>query len=106
MDAYPVYSMATPTINGAKEVLAYLGANGTEDRTHTKKVIITDLREEVVVYIHGTPYVLRELDQPVDTLKHVGISGLMVSTLLAYGKKAAFSLANSFACLRRWNTWN
>ncbi|ONK62990.1 uncharacterized protein A4U43_C07F10250 [Asparagus officinalis] len=78
VDAYPVYSMATPTINGAKEVLAYLGANGTKDRTHTKKVIITDLREEVVVYIHGTPYVLRELDQPVDTLKHVGISGLMV----------------------------
>jgi len=74
--------MATPTISGAKEVLAYLGAKVTEDRSATKKVVITDLREEVVVYIHGTPYVLRELDQPVDTLKHVGISGPMVSGLL------------------------
>lgn len=74
--------MAAPTISGAKEVLAYLGAKGTEGTNVTKKVIITDLREEVVVYIRGTPYVLREIDQPVDTLKHVGISGPMVSGLL------------------------
>ncbi len=75
-----MYSMATPTVDGAKEVLSYLGSKDT-GRSIPQKVVVTDLREEVVVYIKGTPFVLRELDQPVDTLKHVGISGPMVSFL-------------------------
>lgn len=79
VDAYPVYSMATPTIDGAREVLSYLGAQDPSSTDHTQKVIIVDLREEAVVYINGSPFVLRELDRPVDTLKHVGISGPMVS---------------------------
>ncbi|TVU46304.1 hypothetical protein EJB05_05830 [Eragrostis curvula] len=78
VDGYPVYSMATPTIDGASDVLSYLGSKDTSGRSSAQKVILTDLREEVVVYIKGTPFVLRELDQPVDTLKHVGISGPMV----------------------------
>jgi hypothetical protein len=73
-----VYSMATPTIDGASDVLSYLGSKDTSGRSIAQKVVVTDLREEVVVYIKGTPFVLRELDQPVDTLKHVGISGPMV----------------------------
>lgn len=81
MDGYPVYSMATATVDGAREILAYLGAKRTTSEEVTQKVIITDLREEAVVYISGTPYVLRELDQPVDALKHVGITGPMVSEL-------------------------
>lgn len=72
--------MATPTVDGAREVLSYLGCKDTTGRDIIQKVVITDLREEVVVYIKGTPFVLRELDQPVDTLKHVGISGPMVSS--------------------------
>ncbi|KAM0939392.1 putative protein-tyrosine phosphatase [Dioscorea sansibarensis] len=78
VDGYPVYSMATATVDGAREILAYLGAKRTTSEEVTQKVIITDLREEAVVYISGTPYVLRELDQPVDALKHVGITGPMV----------------------------
>lgn len=80
MDGYPVYSMATPTVDGAKEVLSYFGSKDT-GRSIAQNVVVTDLREEVVVYIKGTPFVLRELDQPVDTLKHVGISGPMVRFL-------------------------
>ncbi|CAO2826691.1 unnamed protein product [Amaranthus hypochondriacus] len=76
VDGYPVYSMATPTITGAKEMLSFLASSGIVDGG--KKVIITDLREEAVVYIHGTPFVLRELNKAVDTLKHVGITGPMV----------------------------
>ena len=72
-----MYSMATPTIAGAKEMLAYLGATPT-GRESAQTVIVTDLREEAVVYINGTPFVLRELNKPVDTLKHVGITGSMV----------------------------
>ncbi|GJN24153.1 hypothetical protein PR202_gb11875 [Eleusine coracana subsp. coracana] len=51
---------------------------------HVFKVIVTDLREEVVVYIKGTPFVLRELDQPVDTLKHVeGIEARLKEDILS-----------------------
>ena len=63
-----MYSMATPTVDGAREVLSYLGCKDATGRDIIQKVVITDLREEVVVYIKGTPFVLRELDQPVDTL--------------------------------------
>lgn len=76
VDGYPVYSMATPTITGAKEMLAFLVAKESIADGH--RVVITDLREEAVVYINGTPFVLRELNKPVDTLKHVGITGPVV----------------------------
>nr|XP_027099730.1 paladin-like isoform X1 [Coffea arabica] len=78
VDGYPVYSMATPTIAGAKGMLAYLGAKPDPTGSTPQKVNVTDLREEAVVYINGTPFVLRELNNPVDTLKHVGITGSVV----------------------------
>lgn len=87
VDAYPVYSMATPTIDGAREVLSYLGAKDAANMNITHKVVVTDLREEAVVYIKGTPFVLRELDQPVDTLKHVGITGPLVEHMEARMKE-------------------
>lgn len=71
--------MATPTIAGAKEMLTYLGANQMSKERFAKRVILTDLREEAVVYINGTPFVLRELNKPVESLKHVGITGSLVS---------------------------
>ncbi|EEF47124.1 conserved hypothetical protein [Ricinus communis] len=83
VDGYPVYSMATPTIAGAKEMLAYLGAKPNGEGSLAQKVILTDLREEAVVYINGTPFVLRELHKPVDTLKHVGITGPLVEHMEA-----------------------
>ncbi|KAK7392157.1 hypothetical protein VNO78_20587 [Psophocarpus tetragonolobus] len=83
VDEYPVYSMATPTISGAKEMLSYLGAKPKANVSSTQKVILTDLREEAVVYIKGTPFVLRELNNPVDTLKHVGITGPAVEHMEA-----------------------
>ncbi|XP_071715447.1 uncharacterized protein [Rutidosis leptorrhynchoides] len=92
VDGYPVYSMATPTIAGAKEMLAYLGAkpkSNPENGHH--KVIVTDLREEAVVYINGTPFVLRELNKPVDTLKHVGITGSVVEHMEARLKEDIIS---------------
>jgi hypothetical protein len=68
--------MATPTIEGAKAVLGHLFAEpGLGEQ---RKAVVTDLREEVVVYVHGNPFVLREVDQPVSTLKHVGVKGPVV----------------------------
>ncbi|XP_042416053.1 paladin-like [Zingiber officinale] len=91
VDAYPVYSMATPTVDGAREVLSYLGAKDLSATTRSQKVIIIDLREEAVVYINGSPFVLRELDRPVDTLKHVGISGSLVEHMEARMKEDIFT---------------
>lgn len=73
-----MYSMATPTVAGAKERLAYLGAKAKVEGSVAQKMILIDLREEAVVYINGTPFVLRDLNKPVDTLKHVGITGPVV----------------------------
>uniref|UniRef100_A0ACD5WWN1 Uncharacterized protein n=1 Tax=Avena sativa TaxID=4498 RepID=A0ACD5WWN1_AVESA len=91
VDGYPVYSMATPTVDGAREVLSYLSSKDTNGISIAQKVVVTDIREEVVVYIKGTPFVLRELDQPVDTLKHVGISGPMVENIEARLKEDILS---------------
>ena len=38
-------------------------------RTH---VVITDLREELVVYVNGKPYLRRELEMPSAALHHAG----------------------------------
>ncbi|GKU98379.1 hypothetical protein SLEP1_g11390 [Rubroshorea leprosula] len=81
VEGYPVYSMATPTISGAKEMLSYLDAKPKAGGSVGQKVVVTDIREEAVVYINGTPFVLRELNKPVDTLKHVGITGPVVEHL-------------------------
>ncbi|XP_059625500.1 uncharacterized protein LOC132268723 isoform X2 [Cornus florida] len=91
VDGYPVYSMATPTITGAKEMLVYLGAKPTAEGSFEQKVVLTDLREEAVVYINGTPFVLRELNKPVDTLKHVGITGPVVEHMEARLKEDIIS---------------
>ncbi|KAI4349837.1 hypothetical protein L6164_010386 [Bauhinia variegata] len=91
VDEYPVYSMATPTISGAKEMLAYLGAKPKAEASDAQKVILTDLREEAVVYINDTPFVLRELNKPVDTLKHVGITGPAVEHMEARLKEDILS---------------
>ncbi|XP_010544899.1 PREDICTED: paladin-like [Tarenaya hassleriana] len=92
VDRYPVYSMATPTSSGAKKMLAYLGAKPKEEGGDvTKRIVVTDLREEAVVYINGTPFVLRELNKPVDTLKHVGITGPVVESMEARLKEDILS---------------
>ncbi|KAH6768947.1 metal ion-binding protein [Perilla frutescens var. frutescens] len=90
VDGYPVYSMATPTIAGAEEMLAYLGAKPTAAGS-SQKVVLTDLREEAVVYINNTPFVLRELNKPVDTLKHIGITGPVVEHMEARLKEDIIS---------------
>ncbi|WJX79948.1 hypothetical protein P8452_63011 [Trifolium repens] len=82
VDEYHVCCMATPTISGAKEMLNYLDAKSKPGFT-ARKVILTDVREEAVVYINCVPFVLRELNKPVDTLKHVGITGPVVEHMEA-----------------------
>ncbi|KAJ7557303.1 hypothetical protein O6H91_05G121100 [Diphasiastrum complanatum] len=77
----PIHSMATPTVDGAKMVLSQLQRGPSSRPDESYKVIVTDLREEAVVYINGNPFVLRELDQPVSTLKYTGIKGPVVEKM-------------------------
>ncbi|KAL3652986.1 hypothetical protein CASFOL_002667 [Castilleja foliolosa] len=92
VDGYPVYSMATPTIAGAEEMLAYLGAKPIAEKSGAPhRVVLTDLREEAVVYINNTPFVLRELNKPVDALKHIGITGPVVEHMEARLKEDIIS---------------
>ncbi|XP_038874639.1 paladin isoform X1 [Benincasa hispida] len=83
VDGYPVYSMGTPTITGAREMLVYLRTKLEVDASSSPNVTIIDLREEAVVYINDTPFVLRELNKPFDTLKHAGITGPVVEHMEA-----------------------
>eukprot|EP01018_Ginkgo_biloba_P004366 Gb_39661 [translate_table: standard] len=75
--------MGTQTVYGTKSVLAHLHAQTTSLKNLARRAIVTDLREEAVVYICGKPFVLGELDQPVDTLKYVGIEGPVVEHMEA-----------------------
>lgn len=74
--------MGTPTITGAREMLVYLRTKLGVDTSATLNVAIIDLREEAVVYINDTAFVLRELNKPFDTLKHAGITGPVVCSCI------------------------
>ena len=99
---FPVFSVATPTASGLKEILESLGASAQQ------KVIVTDLRGEATVYINGTPFVLRELDHPEDSLKHVGITGPLVSPNSSlFFHEASFLSSGWYSRYSRprWSTW-
>lgn len=49
MEALPVYSLATPTVEGVQGVLSHIDAAPGG----SKRAVLTDLREEVVVYVNG-----------------------------------------------------
>eukprot|EP00850_Spirogloea_muscicola_P022112 SM000277S10347 [mRNA] locus=s277:33301:42396:- [translate_table: standard] len=81
VQGFPVHSMATPTIGGARAILSHLHSRPPKAGEEANYTIITDLREEAVVYIDGMPFVLRESNQPVSTYKHVGIEGPVVEEM-------------------------
>ena len=51
---FPVYGVAQPTMNGIRNSLQFLG------QEHSSKILWINLREEPLIYINGTPYVLRD----------------------------------------------
>ncbi|GJP69891.1 hypothetical protein CLOP_g893 [Closterium sp. NIES-67] len=57
------------------------GGSSVWEGSRGVEVVIVDLREEAVVYIHGKPFVLRDVDQPAASLKHVGIAGSAVEAM-------------------------
>lgn len=51
------------------------------------QVHFIDLREEIICFIQGTPYALRELGRPVEEMKNVGIDGNLLNSLESTLKK-------------------
>lgn len=69
LDDLPIYSVGSLTMEGLRAVLTYLGANQGGKCT----VCISDIREELVVYVNGVPYTRRELEMPAAALHHAGV---------------------------------
>ena len=62
-----VASAAIP-LQGIRNLMSQLGAR-PGGNVH---VVVTDLREELAVYINGRPYLRRELEMPSAALHHAG----------------------------------
>jgi protein-tyrosine phosphatase len=73
----PVYTLGNASVEGVRSLLSALGARPS-GAVH---VIITDLREELVLYINGTPYLRRELEMPAAALHHAGIHAAKLEDL-------------------------
>eukprot|EP00889_Picochlorum_renovo_P000852 jgi/Picre1/27882/NNA_000845.t1 len=68
IEGLPVFGVAIPTVVGLRNVLALLGA-----QKGRRKVTWINLREEPVIYVNGSPYVVRESDKPFANLEYTGI---------------------------------
>lgn len=78
-----MYTLGNATVEGLRRLLEGLGAlpqaGGAEAAAGTpggapgrRHVVITDLREELVLYVNGTAYMRRELEMPAAALHHAG----------------------------------
>ena len=65
----PIASASAPSVDGMRVLL-----NKFKEESPTSHVVIIDLREELVIYIKGLPYVLREVDFATKSLNLAGIS--------------------------------
>ena len=74
----PIYSVGNIGLTHLKGLLESLGAGGSDSKVH---VVITDVREELMVYINGTAYTRRELEMPAAALHHAGIQTAQVSLI-------------------------
>ena len=71
-----VYGVAIPTVVGLRNVLAILGAKNKK-----RRVTWINLREEPVLYVNGSPYVVRESDKPFANLEYSGIDSQRVEEM-------------------------
>ena len=73
----PVYTVGNAVVEGLRQLLTSMGA-GAHGPTH---LVITDLREELVLYVNGTAYLRRELEMPAAALHHAGIQAAKLEDL-------------------------
>ena len=63
-----MYTLGSCTVSGLRALLAALGSQ----RGGPRRVIVSDLREELVIYARGRAYLRRELEMPAAALHHAG----------------------------------
>ncbi|KAL3150044.1 hypothetical protein ABBQ38_013395 [Trebouxia sp. C0009 RCD-2024] len=73
----PVFTMGSANLRGLRRLLSELGAR-PGGKVH---VVVTDLREELVAYVNGSPYLRRELEMPSAALHHAGIQAMKLEEL-------------------------
>ncbi len=67
---YPqVYTVGCCTVLGMQRLLHHLGA-GPGGSAH---VVVSDIREELVVYVNGSAYLRRDLEMPAAAMHHAGM---------------------------------
>jgi hypothetical protein len=78
----PVFGVGISTLEGIKGQLAAVCADPSVDRPFQCCAVCTNLREEPVLYINGTPYVLREAAGAYTNMKeYSGIDGKRLELL-------------------------
>ncbi len=71
-----MYTLGSATVEGLRRLLDQLGAlPGREGGPRGSYVVVTDLREELALYVNGTAYMRRELEMPAAALHHAGTCG-------------------------------
>jgi len=73
----PVFTIGNATVAGLRKLIKKLGAT-PGGNAH---VVVTDLREELVLYVKGTAYMRRELEMPAAALHHAGIQAVKIEDL-------------------------
>lgn len=73
----PVLAIGNVPVTALARLLETLGAGECGD-TH---VVVTDVREELVVYINGMPYIRRELEMPAAAMHHAGVHARQLEAL-------------------------
>lgn len=72
-----IFTFGNATISGLRQFMKKIGAlSGGHAR-----VVFTDLREELVLYVNGTAYMRRELEMPAAALHHAGIKAVKIEDL-------------------------
>ncbi|GFR48167.1 hypothetical protein Agub_g10003 [Astrephomene gubernaculifera] len=88
---FPVLCVGNVPSSELAALLRHLGAAPPPDsesssrRRHshrrTAHVVISDVREELVVYVNGVPYMRRELEMPAAAMHHAGIHAAQLQEL-------------------------
>ncbi|WIA11258.1 hypothetical protein OEZ85_011384 [Tetradesmus obliquus] len=78
-EGLPVFAVGNVAYEALAKLLLHLGA-GPGGSTH---VVVTDVREELVVYVNGVPHIRRELEMPAAALHHAGVHARQLELLEA-----------------------
>lgn len=73
----PIFTIGNANVSGLRRLMEALGAVPGGDA----HVVMTDLREEMVLYVNGTAYLRRELEMPAAALHHAGIQAVKLEDL-------------------------